>query len=60
VGEGASITVTKRGKPVARIVPYEELPPTAPDDIVERFRQARKGASLAGLDWLSLPDEGRP
>jgi prevent-host-death family protein len=60
VGRGATIVVTKRGKPVARIVPFEERPQVEIDEAVRRLKELRRGVRLGGLDWRELWDAGRP
>jgi prevent-host-death family protein len=59
VAKGEEITITKHGKPVARLVraiPYDrERARQAFEDLLE----LRKGTTLGGLDWKELRDEGR-
>lgn len=57
--EGRSVTITNRGRPVARLVPVIEHDQARIDRAVARLREARKGARLDGLDWRELRDEGR-
>lgn len=56
---GEEITITKHGKPVARLVravPYDrEKAAKAFEELLE----LRKGTTLGGLDWKELRDEGR-
>lgn len=59
VALGQEIVITKRGKPVARLIP--ESPGN--DDEIERaiksLKLLRQGASLENLDWKTLRDEGK-
>ena len=59
VAGGQEIVITKRGKPVARLIP--EIPEN--DDEIERaiknLKLLREGTSLQGLSWKALRDEGR-
>ena len=60
VERGEEIIITRRGKPVARLVPHE--PRRDEEEIrkaIEDIRRLRKGVSLDGLDWRELRDEGR-
>lgn len=59
---GEEITITRHGKPVARVVPVRM------EHDKERARRAfeemiklrdETGASLGGLNWKELRDEGR-
>ncbi len=60
VERGEEIIITRRGKPVARIVPHE--PRRDKEEIrkaIEDIRRLRQGVTLGGLDWRELRDEGR-
>jgi prevent-host-death family protein len=57
--EGRPVTITRRGKPVARIVPIEDGRQPEIDSAVARLREARKGVTLGGISWKELRDEGR-
>jgi prevent-host-death family protein len=59
---GEEVTITRHGKPVAKVVPVR--PPRDPDRVREVFRQMaelrdREGATLGDLSWKELRDEGR-
>jgi len=56
---GEEVIITRRGKPVARLVAAE--PPVDADarQAVERLRALRRGTTLGGADWRELRDEGR-
>jgi len=60
VADGEEITITKHGKPVARLVPPLAAKPT-PDvrAAVAAMKQFRKGRSLRGLSVREMIDEGR-
>jgi prevent-host-death family protein len=62
VERGDSITITKHGTPVARLVPLETTVGTSErSDAVARWRRTAKGLSLGG-DGVSVSDlirEGR-
>lgn len=60
VAKGEEFTITKHGKPVARLVPATTM--KAKPDIraaVEAMKQFRKGQSLAGLSVREMIEEGR-
>ena len=57
VERGEEVVITRRGKPVARLVAASSRP--SPEEAVAALREARKGLNLGGLDWKALRDEGR-
>lgn len=60
VAKGEEFTITKHGKPVARLVPAEITEP-GPDvrAVVEEVKQLRKGRTLGGLRIRDMIEEGR-
>jgi prevent-host-death family protein len=57
---GETITITRHGKPVAKLVPLEAAPDRQSRRLViERIKEFRKGQTLGNLDWKALRDEGR-
>jgi prevent-host-death family protein len=58
VEHGEAITITRRGRPVARIVP---VTPDGEDAqrAAEELRGLRRANRLDGLDWKAMRDEGR-
>jgi prevent-host-death family protein len=60
VANGEEFTITKHGKPVARLLPTGRARPK-PDvkAAVEAMKQFRKGRSLGGLSIREMIDEGR-
>lgn len=59
VEQGQQIIVTKDGKPVATISPYQDEGKQAMDHIIKRMKELRKGQRLGGLTYKELRDEGR-
>jgi prevent-host-death family protein len=60
VERGEVVTITRRGRPVARLVPAtDENDAKQASQAVARLRALRQGATLAGLDWRELRDTGR-
>jgi prevent-host-death family protein len=61
VAHGESFTISRHGKPVAKLVPIE------PDDLAKRRAAVARlktfakdhGLTLGGIDWRELRDEGR-
>ena len=65
VEKGEIITITRRGKPIARIVPAEEPPVQDVATVIRDFRaysrqQARTLGSLSARDIKEMIEEGRP
>lgn len=59
VAAGLTITITKHGRPVARLVPPVTNDRPAPEQVVAAVRQARQGIRLKGLPLRELIEEGR-
>lgn len=60
VARGEEIVITRRGVPMARLVPAGQARRAEIDGVIEELVAAREGARLDGLDWKELRDEGRP
>ncbi len=58
VERGESITITRRGLPVARLVPAN-VPKQSPAAAAERIRKLRVGNKLGKVTLRELIDEGR-
>lgn len=58
VAKGRTITITRHGVPVAKLVPVTE-PRMSVAEAIEKLREVRKGSSLGGLTIRELIDEGR-
>ena len=59
VAAGLTITITKHGRPVARLVPLVMNDRPEPERVVASLRQARQGIRLKGLSLRELNEEGR-
>ena len=57
--QGEAVTITRRGKPVARLVPITDAGPSGAAEAVRRLRDLRRSTTLGGLDWRALRDAGR-
>jgi prevent-host-death family protein len=58
VEQGEMITITRHGKPVARLVPI--TPPRRDvSQVIEEILAARKGRTLGGVAIRELIEEGR-
>jgi prevent-host-death family protein len=58
VEAGETITITRHGKPVARLVPVERKRRSI-DEVIEEVKEFRKGNRLDGLTIRELIDYGR-
>ena len=61
VAEGERITITRRGVPVAELVPLRRSART-PEEIaaaIDEFRELRRGVTLGNITIGELIDEGR-
>lgn len=52
VAQGERITITRRGKPVALLVPVESSPSLSPGEAVQRLKTLRQGVTWG--DDISL------
>jgi prevent-host-death family protein len=62
VARGENVTITKHGKPVARIVSVEDKDDGREKRVlaaIERIKMMRAGQSLGGLNIKGLIEEGR-
>ena len=59
VERGEEVTITRHGKPVARLVPAAAIDRERIDAAITRLKELRAGSSLGGLSWKELRDEGR-
>jgi prevent-host-death family protein len=61
VARGETITITRHGKPVARIVPVPEEDKPDVRKVIEEFKaySKRQGRTLGGITFRELIEEGR-
>ena len=59
VSQGETVRITRRGIPVAKLVPPEDGEHKDLSKIVQDIREIRKGANLRGVTIRKLIDEGR-
>ena len=56
---GERVTITRRGKPVAMLVPLIDDPSLSPDEAAKQLRDLRAGVTLGGIELSDLIEEGR-
>ena len=56
---GEEITITKHGRPVARLVPVGAVSRVRLEDTVARLKSFRRGRRLGDLSAKALIEEGR-
>ena len=59
VMRGEEVLITRRGTPVARLIPAERGRRASAALAVEKLRAIRRDVRLDGLDWKRLRDMGR-
>jgi prevent-host-death family protein len=59
VERGNEITITRRGVPVARLIPTDEARRHNPLEAAAKLRQLRRGIKLGRLTLRRLVEEGR-
>lgn len=60
VAGGEQVLITRRGIPVARLVPADEADRQDVADAIRELRSIREGVTLGDLDLRELRDSGRP
>jgi len=58
VTHGQHFTITKQGRPIARLVPFEGEKPN-PAQVIDQIRALRKGITLGDHTLKELIEEGR-
>jgi len=59
VEDGEEVTITRRGRPVAKLVPVAPPAAMTPNEVMDALREFRKGNRLAGVTIRELIEEGR-
>ncbi len=59
VSQGQEVLITKRGEPVARLVPAQRSDRIQVATTIDTLLEFRKGMKLNGLDWQALRNAGR-
>ena len=59
VARGETVTITKHGVPVARLVPAAEAEVRRTPEVVAALRAFRRGKTLGGLSVRELIEEGQ-
>jgi prevent-host-death family protein len=59
VERGESFTITRHGRPVARLVPVQARDPERIREAIAAFKELRKGITLGGIPLKELLDEGK-
>ena len=59
VSAGEQITITRHGRPVARLVPAGAAPASSVAHAIDSLRRFSEGQTLGGLSVAELRDQGR-
>jgi len=59
VERGETVTITRHGRPVARLVPVSAASKRTVEETIQAIREFRRGRSLGGLKIKDLIEEGR-
>jgi prevent-host-death family protein len=59
VAAGEEVTITKHGKPIARLVAAHRVDQARANDAFSKLKALRRGTTRGGLSWKELRDEGR-
>ncbi len=59
VSQGHEVLITKRGEPIARLVPAQRFNQARLAATIDKLLEFRKDMNLDDLNWKALRDEGR-
>ena len=59
VAKGERILITRRGEPVAMLVPPVRAPVRDVQEVIDEMKALRRGNTLGGVSIRELIDEGR-
>ena len=59
VSKGETIRITRRGVPIAKLVPADREEQEDPGEVARQIREARKGSTLGKITIRELINEGR-
>jgi prevent-host-death family protein len=59
VQQGESITITKHGVPVAKLVPADQAARPEISELIAKMQELRKGHTLGGISIRELIEDGR-
>ena len=59
VSRGAEVLITRRGRPIARLIPAERAERAGAESAIEELRALRTGLKLGNLDWADKGWAGR-
>ena len=59
VAQEEDMLITRRGVPVARLIPARQAQRAKTESAINELRALRAGMKLRRLDWKELRDEGR-
>ena len=59
VAQGEEISITRHGKPLARLVPVNVADRSRIDSAISKLKVLRKNCTLDDISWQTLRDEGR-
>jgi prevent-host-death family protein len=59
VERGETVTITRHGRPVAKLVPVTGANKRTVEETIQAIREFRRGRSLGGLNIKELIEEGR-
>jgi prevent-host-death family protein len=59
VARGEKILITRRGQPVAMLVPPQREPSREVSEVIAELKELRRGNTLGGISIRELIEEGR-
>lgn len=59
VARGERFTITRHGRPVARLVPPDRTSGMSAEEAVSELKSIRKGCTLGGISLREMVEDGR-
>lgn len=57
--KGEKFSITRKGTPVAMLVPFRSSKKPVPGDAIRKLKEFRKGITLGGMSVREMIEEGR-
>ncbi len=59
IAKGETFSITRKGKPVALLIPFTSKTKRAPEETIRKLRELRKGITTGGVSIKDMINKGR-
>ncbi len=59
IAKGETFSITRKGEPVALLIPFMSKTKRPPEETVRKLRELRKGITTGGVSIKEMIEEGR-